>query len=91
MSPFHPLVLTCSTLAIHNSAVRIATEMNTLLRCNANQQDLKRVVRELKLNTGQNFWKNHVTSEDLFEVIHAGFLSYTRRYLPIYGYFRSPV
>ena len=31
-------------------------------------QDLKRIIRQLKLNTGQSFWKNHVTREDLFEV-----------------------
>lgn len=31
-------------------------------------QGLKWVIRELKLNTGQNFWKNHVTREDFLKV-----------------------
>lgn len=26
------------------------------------------VIRDLRLNTGQNFWKNHVTREDLHKV-----------------------
>lgn len=34
----------------------------------ATLQDLKRIIRELKLNTGQSFWKNHVTRENLIEV-----------------------
>lgn len=32
-------------------------------------QGLKWVIRDLRLNTGQNFWKNHVTREDLQKVI----------------------
>lgn len=31
-------------------------------------QGLKWVIRDLRLNTGQNFWKNHVTREDLQKV-----------------------
>lgn len=31
-------------------------------------QGLKWVIRELKLNTGQNFWKNHVSREDFLKV-----------------------
>lgn len=32
-------------------------------------QGLKWVIRELKLNTGQSFWKKHVTREDFIKVI----------------------
>lgn len=37
-------------------------------------QELKRIIRELKLNTGQSFWKNHANREDLIDV---------RKYTPV--------
>ncbi|CAM9312978.1 unnamed protein product, partial [Ectocarpus sp. 12 AP-2014] len=32
-------------------------------------EGLKWVIRELKLNTGQSFWKKHITREDFLKVI----------------------
>lgn len=51
----------------HNNVLRVfpATSIGST-PCDL--QNLKRIIRELKLNTGQSFWKNHVTREDFIEV-----------------------